>query len=250
MKTSVILALKIVGVALPVAALAWFGAQTDGLMFSSGTCQPEELHNMQVACSPAVRVSGKDSNQTEVISGYFSQPVHAAKHSESPSALSTAASGNMKHHAAPRITKSRQRVPDRDIRDKDISADQSLVTEMAASSSSGISATPRYHGLPSSASSVSDFRSYIPAQPAAWADPGDLLPEDPERDLAIQQEAERLVAKINNSGLSPDSPEYRALWDASVAESDQLFRARYGQLLWVAHHNQAYHLSKASSVGN
>ena len=87
-------------------------------------------------------------------------------------------------------------------------------------------------------------------QPAVWADPGDIVPTDPERDLAIQEEAERLVEKIANSGFPVNSEEYRVLWDASVAESDRHFRQRYGDMLWMAHHVQAHHLSAQRQADN
>jgi hypothetical protein len=92
---------------------------------------------------------------------------------------------------------------------------------------------------------VMESGPYLLPQPAAWADPGDLIDADPERDLAIQQEAERLLEELTNSGLPADSPAYRALWDAAIADSDQLLRMRYGGWSWMAHHVQAHHLAAA-----
>lgn len=90
---------------------------------------------------------------------------------------------------------------------------------------------------------VKENGPYHLPQPAVWADTGDL---NPDLDLAIQQEAERLVEQIASSDLPADSDEYRELWNSAVTDSDLLFRARYGDWAWMVHHAQAHHLAAAT----
>ena len=78
--------------------------------------------------------------------------------------------------------------------------------------------------------------------PAVWVDLDTTPPLSADQQAEIQHAAEELVAKIKNSGLEPGSPEYRDLWLAAVADSDQLFKQRYGARLWLQHHAQAHHL--------
>jgi hypothetical protein len=100
-------------------------------------------------------------------------------------------------------------------------------------------------GLPAATHTAKEYGPYHLPQPAVWADPGDTIPADPERDLAIQQEAELLLEQISESEFPTDSEEYRNQWDAAVAHSDQLFRQRYGGWIWMVHHVQAHHLAAA-----
>jgi len=81
------------------------------------------------------------------------------------------------------------------------------------------------------------------SQPAVWADLGDKVAPNTERDLAIQKDADNLVSEIKASGFAPDSMNYRNLWESSVADSDQRFRQHYGDQVWLAHHIQAHHLA-------
>ena len=86
------------------------------------------------------------------------------------------------------------------------------------------------------------------ALPAANVDLGDasyLQSEEHKSD--IQKIAEDFQQKIANSGLDPASSEYRKFWNDAVRDSDQLFRARYGEQAWNAHHIQAHHLANSQS---
>jgi hypothetical protein len=115
-------------------------------------------------------------------------------------------------------------------------------TETAGASSSPTIPSP---GFPILRKNDREIGPYRLPQPAVWADLGDQLAANPERDRTIQQEAERLADEITGSGLQTDSEEYRALWNTAVADSDQLFRSRFGGGTWMAHHIQAHHLAAA-----
>ena len=90
--------------------------------------------------------------------------------------------------------------------------------------------------------------SVPPRQPLVLIDPGSFLPPEPARDALLQQEAEELVRAINEPGFPCDSQEYRAHWDQVVNQSNQLMRARYGDLVWLAHHIHAYHQAAGREV--
>lgn len=93
-----------------------------------------------------------------------------------------------------------------------------------------------------------EYGPYRLPQPAVWADIGEDLTENPAQDLLIQQDAERLLEQISSSGHPTDSEEYRDHWDEAVANSDQLFRSRFGGAAWMAHHNQAHHLAASGQI--
>jgi hypothetical protein len=99
------------------------------------------------------------------------------------------------------------------------------------------------HKLSISKKSINTNGPYSLPQAAVWVDTGDLALVQSGHDLAIQKEAEQLAEKISNSGFAPDSAEYLDFWNASVAESDQRFRQRYGGWAWMSHHVQAHHLA-------
>jgi hypothetical protein len=85
-------------------------------------------------------------------------------------------------------------------------------------------------------------------QPAAWVDLGDAIPADAQRDLAIQQEAERLLEEIKSHPPTANPATYHAHWQHAVSRSDQMFRQRYGGFLWMAHHVQAHHLATSQET--
>lgn len=78
--------------------------------------------------------------------------------------------------------------------------------------------------------------------PAAWVDLGDDLTVPEGFELAIQQEAERLLEELSQS----DGDD--AARNAAVARSDQLFKQRYGGWLWMQHHVRAHHLGESQSA--
>ena len=83
-------------------------------------------------------------------------------------------------------------------------------------------------------------------QPAVWVDLGPASDLSPETQGEIQNMAESLQQRIAESGLDPTSPEYRQLWNESVADSDQVFRTLYGTHAWMQHHVEAYHLAHSA----
>ena len=106
------------------------------------------------------------------------------------------------------------------------------------------------HKLSISQKSINKNGPYVLPQAAVWVDTGDLALVQSGHDLAIQKEAEQLVEKISSSGFAPDSAEYQDFWNASVAESDQRFRQRYGGWAWMNHHVQAHHLAAGDQSNN
>jgi hypothetical protein len=96
---------------------------------------------------------------------------------------------------------------------------------------------------------VAELTGGIPlALPAANVDLGDAsLLQSEEHKSDIQKIAEDFHQKIANSGLDPASSEYRKFWNDAVRDSDQLFRARYGEQAWQAHHIHAHHLANSES---
>lgn len=82
-----------------------------------------------------------------------------------------------------------------------------------------------------------------PAQPAVWVDLGDASKLTPAQQDEIQDAATILHDQIMGSGLAPESPEYRQLWDEAVTDSDRVFRQRYGGQAWMQHHVAAFHMA-------
>lgn len=85
-------------------------------------------------------------------------------------------------------------------------------------------------------------------QPATWVDLGAESTLTPAQQEEVQAAAEALQEQLAASGLDPSSLEYRNLWEKSVADSDRIFRQRYGGQAWMAHHIQAFHLSQAAAA--
>ena len=85
-------------------------------------------------------------------------------------------------------------------------------------------------------------------QPAAWVDLGETSALTPSEQEEVQAAAVALHEQIAASGLDPDSPEYRDLWEKAVADSDRMFRQRFGGRAWVAHHIQAFHLGQVTAA--
>jgi hypothetical protein len=83
-------------------------------------------------------------------------------------------------------------------------------------------------------------------QPAVWVEIGDLSDLAPLQQEEIQSAAEELVEKIVASDPDPSSPGYQQAWAEAVADSDRLFRQRYGARLWSLHHIEAHHLARTS----
>ncbi len=88
--------------------------------------------------------------------------------------------------------------------------------------------------------------TYHAPQPAVWVDLGEASSLTRSQQDEVQIMAESLSRKITDSGLDPASPEYKQTWTQSVADSDQLFRQRYGNQAWMKHHVQAYHFAGSS----
>lgn len=91
-----------------------------------------------------------------------------------------------------------------------------------------------------------DTARYQAPQPAVWVDLGEASTLTRAQQDEIQIMAESLSRKITDSGLDPASPEYKQTWTQSVADSDQLFRQRYGNQAWMNHHVQAYHFARST----
>ncbi len=83
-------------------------------------------------------------------------------------------------------------------------------------------------------------------QPAVWVDLGAASSLSQEQLDEIQIMAESLSRKITESGLDPASTEYKQAWQKAVADSDQLFRQRYGNQAWMEHHIHAHHLAQSA----
>ena len=88
--------------------------------------------------------------------------------------------------------------------------------------------------------------TYHAPQPAVWVDLGEASSLTRVQQDEVQIMAESLSREITDSGLDPASPEYQQAWAQSVADSDQLFRQRYGDQVWMKHHVQAYHLAHST----
>ena len=84
--------------------------------------------------------------------------------------------------------------------------------------------------------------------PAVWVDLGDQSMLTFSQQADLQQAAESLQQRLEETNLPLDSADYRARWQAEVEQSDQLFRQRYGGYAWHRHHVQAYHLGAGNSA--
>lgn len=84
-------------------------------------------------------------------------------------------------------------------------------------------------------------------QPAVWVDLGPDAGLTELQQEEVQAAAVALQQQLEASGLDSGSPEYRALWEKSVADSDRIFRQRYGGQAWMAHHIQAFHLGHTAT---
>lgn len=69
--------------------------------------------------------------------------------------------------------------------------------------------------------------------------PTDLPPGADEflNELAID-----FKTKMEESGLTPESPKYKALWERESFLNDIRFQTRFGDLLWMRQHAQAAQL--------
>jgi hypothetical protein len=56
--------------------------------------------------------------------------------------------------------------------------------------------------------------------------------------------AEEFVSQLEAVPAQADEQTYREAWDSAQAESDALFKARYGERAWMQHHIQAHHQSQ------
>ena len=57
--------------------------------------------------------------------------------------------------------------------------------------------------------------------------------------------AEEFVSQLEALPAQADEQTYRETWDHAQAQSDALFKARYGEKAWMQHHIQARHQSQA-----
>ena len=51
--------------------------------------------------------------------------------------------------------------------------------------------------------------------------------------------AEDFKSKLENSGLEPDSPAYKTLWETEAFLNDIRFKTSYGDSVWLQHHNSS-----------
>jgi hypothetical protein len=56
--------------------------------------------------------------------------------------------------------------------------------------------------------------------------------------------AEDFVSQLEAVPAQADEQTYRDTWDRAQAESDALFKARYGEKAWMQHHIRAHHQSQ------
>lgn len=241
MKPAGLLAPKLLFAAFVVAGTVWLGILhgRSSPSFKDATSQPGLVETKKFL-QPQDQEQAVSLKQTMQPAQQIWRPLPTEDLSVSGAASVQPLHGHNDGHANLQIGQPKRRVTIRTARNHDVATASS--TGERTSGSSGIVRHTSIRTLPTAS------LPYVPSQPAAWADPGNLPTQNPELDPAIQQEAERLAAHIGSSGLSPDSPEYRALWDTSVADSDHYFRARYGKTLWLAHHIQAYHLATARAA--
>jgi len=85
-------------------------------------------------------------------------------------------------------------------------------------------------GVPSREAADPQPEPRIPAVLAS-SDPENPLPEEVEK--SIDRMAEDFAKKMEESGLTPDDPDYAKLWQQAAEISDREFRARYGKQAWM-----------------
>lgn len=85
-----------------------------------------------------------------------------------------------------------------------------------------------------------------PRTPALWVEIPDSPYLTPAQQTELQADAEALAETLNNSGLTPGTPEYNKFRDDIFRDSDYAFRARYGQRAWLEHHLQAHQTGAGS----
>jgi hypothetical protein len=56
--------------------------------------------------------------------------------------------------------------------------------------------------------------------------------------------AEEFISQLEAVPAQANEQTYREAWDRAQAESDTLFKARYGEKAWLQHHIQAHHQSQ------
>jgi hypothetical protein len=56
--------------------------------------------------------------------------------------------------------------------------------------------------------------------------------------------AEEFISQLEAVPAQANEQTYREAWDRAQAESDALFKARYGEKAWMQHHIQARHQSQ------
>jgi hypothetical protein len=96
---------------------------------------------------------------------------------------------------------------------------------------------------------VPDLTGQGPATiPAALAElPAATAPEismAPDIAAGTAAMAEEFVSQLEAVPAQADEQTYREAWDSAQAESDALFKARYGERAWMQHHIQAHHQSQ------
>lgn len=77
--------------------------------------------------------------------------------------------------------------------------------------------------------------------PAATAPEISMAPEVAAGATAMAAE---FVSQLESVPAQADEQTYRETWDRAQAESDALFKARYGEKVWIQHHTQAHHQSQ------
>jgi hypothetical protein len=83
----------------------------------------------------------------------------------------------------------------------------------------------------------------IHQEAAIWVDLGDPNMFTQEQQEDLDRMAMNLKEILEQSGLDPCSPEYLKLWNDEANKSDELFRIRYGDGIWMQHHIEAHQLA-------
>ena len=83
----------------------------------------------------------------------------------------------------------------------------------------------------------------IHQEAAVWVDLGDPNMFTQEQQEDLDRMAMNLKETLEQSGLDPCSPEYLRLWNDETNKSDELFRIRYGDNIWMQHHILAHQMA-------
>lgn len=87
-----------------------------------------------------------------------------------------------------------------------------------------------------------------PTQPAALIDIGHEAVSSPEARERLDEIAREFTESLTESGLDPESEEYRGLWDEQQIATDARFRSMYGGQAWSQHHIQSHHSANPVTV--